>query len=631
MARRHQPRPARAPGGGVNTNGRSNRHQGRARAQSQEYRSRDPARSPGCDHRALRLRQILARLRHDLRRGPAPLRRIALGLRAPVPRADGKARRRFDRRPLAGNLDRAEDHLAQSPLDRRHHHRNLRLPAPALRPRRPRLLLQLRPRNHAAERPANRRSNHGMARRLAHSRARANRPRSQGRVSQGALRDEARRLRARQDRRQAPRARRGAGPQQESAPHHRGDGRSARHPQGHREAPVGLARGRVQVRPGPAQGRAPRRAQERERDLFQPALRLRRLRNFVSGNRAADVLLQQPARRLHRVLGYRFDHVFRSRADRAERGLEHRRWRDRAVGHDELSAARARRAREALQVQPRSAVERNSAEDAQGNHERLRGRGDRVRLSARASSRRVLEDLRGRGPMARSPLQGDRVRRRARVPRGLHEHAPVPDLHRRAPQEGKPVRALQQQIDFGSDRDVDQAGARVFRRAQAERAGSRNRTAHSERNSRAPQFSRRRRPRVPHPRSPVRQSLRRRGPAHPPRHPNRLEPRRRALHPRRAVDRTPSARQSAPARHPQAPQGTRQHRAGGRARSRDHARSRSSDRHGPRRRHSRRLHRLAGHARRGHARRELAHRQISVGRRSRFRCRRDAASSPAAG
>ena len=246
----------------------------------------------------------------------------------------------------------------------------------------------------------------------------------------------------------------------------------------------------------------------------------------------------------------------------------------------------------------------------------------------RAEYSKTFEGVR---PMARSPLQGDRVRRRARVPRGLHEHAPVPDLRRRAAQEGKPVRALQQQIDFGSDRDVDQAGARVLRRAQAERAGSRNRTAHSERNSRAPQFSRRRRPRVPHPRSPVRQSLRRRGPAHPSRHPNRLEPRRRALHPRRAVDRTPSARQSAPARHPQAPQGTRQHRAGGRARSRDHARSRSSDRHGPRRRHSRRLHRLAGHARRGHARRQLAHRQISFGRRSRFRCRRDAASSPADG
>ena len=43
----------------------------------------------------------LARLRHDLRRGPAPLRRVALGLRAPVPADDGEARRRLDRRALA--------------------------------------------------------------------------------------------------------------------------------------------------------------------------------------------------------------------------------------------------------------------------------------------------------------------------------------------------------------------------------------------------------------------------------------------------------------------------------------------------------------------------------------------------
>ena len=37
----------------------------------------------------------LARLRHHLRRGPAPLRRVALRLRAAVPRADGEARRRL--------------------------------------------------------------------------------------------------------------------------------------------------------------------------------------------------------------------------------------------------------------------------------------------------------------------------------------------------------------------------------------------------------------------------------------------------------------------------------------------------------------------------------------------------------
>jgi hypothetical protein len=38
--------------------------------------------------------------------------------------------------PVAGDLDRAEIDLAQPALHRRHHHRDLRLPAPALRPRR---------------------------------------------------------------------------------------------------------------------------------------------------------------------------------------------------------------------------------------------------------------------------------------------------------------------------------------------------------------------------------------------------------------------------------------------------------------------------------------------------------------
>ena len=45
---------------------------------------------------------------------------------------------------------------------------------------------------------------------------------------------------------------------------------------------------------------------------------------------------------------------------------------------------------------------------------------------------------------------------------------PCPALQRRAAQEGEPVRPLQRQIDLRSHRDVDQAGGRVFRRAQAE-------------------------------------------------------------------------------------------------------------------------------------------------------------------
>ena len=76
--------------------------------------------------------QVQPRLRHHLRRGPAPLCREPLGLCPAVPRADAEAGRRPDHRPVAGDLDRAEDHLEQPALDRGHGHRDLRLYAPAL-------------------------------------------------------------------------------------------------------------------------------------------------------------------------------------------------------------------------------------------------------------------------------------------------------------------------------------------------------------------------------------------------------------------------------------------------------------------------------------------------------------------
>ena len=91
-----------------------------------------------------RLREVVAGVRHDLRRGPAAVRREPLRLRAPVPPDDGEAGRRLDRRPLAGDLDRPEDDVAQPALDGRHGHRDLRLPAPALRARRPAALPGLR-------------------------------------------------------------------------------------------------------------------------------------------------------------------------------------------------------------------------------------------------------------------------------------------------------------------------------------------------------------------------------------------------------------------------------------------------------------------------------------------------------
>ncbi len=109
-----------------------NRHPGRAPAQPEEHQPRNSAQHPDRHHRAFRLWQIVARLRHDLRRGPAPLRRIALRLRAAVPRPDGAAGSGFHRGPFACDRHRAENHHALAPLDGRHDHRNLRLPARGL-------------------------------------------------------------------------------------------------------------------------------------------------------------------------------------------------------------------------------------------------------------------------------------------------------------------------------------------------------------------------------------------------------------------------------------------------------------------------------------------------------------------
>ena len=55
-----------------------------------------------------------------------------VGLCPAVPRTDAEARRRFDRGAVAGDLDRAEDDLAQPALDGRHGHRDLRLHAAAM-------------------------------------------------------------------------------------------------------------------------------------------------------------------------------------------------------------------------------------------------------------------------------------------------------------------------------------------------------------------------------------------------------------------------------------------------------------------------------------------------------------------
>ena len=76
----------------------SPRRRRRAAAQSEERQRQLAARQDRGVHRAERLGQVVARVRHNLRRGAAPLRRVAQRLRAAVPRAARQARRRAHRR-----------------------------------------------------------------------------------------------------------------------------------------------------------------------------------------------------------------------------------------------------------------------------------------------------------------------------------------------------------------------------------------------------------------------------------------------------------------------------------------------------------------------------------------------------
>ena len=100
------------------------------------------------------------------------------------------------------------------------------------------------------------------------------------------------------------------------------------------------------------------------------------------------------------------------------------------------------------------------------------------------------------------------------------------------------------------------------------------------------------------------------GPADPPGHPDRLRPDGRSLHSRRAQHRLAPAGQRPPARHPETPARSRQHRVGGRARRRNHAVRRLYCRHGARRRRTWRLCHRHRHSRRDHGQRRVNNRPV---------------------
>ena len=135
-------------------------------------RPRRASRRDGCQ----RVREVVARVRHRVQRGAAPLRRDVLLVRAPVPRSDGQApvrRGRRHRRHPALHRHRPDQPGENVALDGRHHDRAQRPPEAAVRAGRGAALRGLRvagasrlaavgPRRHPRRRP---RPDHGHLRR----------------------------------------------------------------------------------------------------------------------------------------------------------------------------------------------------------------------------------------------------------------------------------------------------------------------------------------------------------------------------------------------------------------------------------------------------------------------------------
>ena len=168
--------------------------------------------------------------------GPAPVRRVAERVRAPVPGADGQAGRGLDRGALAGDLDRPEDHVAQPAVDGRHGHGDLRLPAPAVGADRQAALLQLRAADRRPVGGADHRPDHGHGRGHSLHGHGADRARAQGRVRQAAAGAAVRGLHAREGGRRAPDAGRGHRPRQEVQARHLGGRGPARDADGSAQA-----------------------------------------------------------------------------------------------------------------------------------------------------------------------------------------------------------------------------------------------------------------------------------------------------------------------------------------------------------------------------------------------------------
>ncbi len=449
-----------------------------AHPQPAQHRPRPAPRPPDRDHGAVGLGQVIARVRHDLRRRSASLRRVALRLRTPVPLRDGEAGRRPHRGPVPRHRHRTEGDVAQPALDRRHRHRNLRLPARAVRARRRAALPGARPGPGRADRHADGRPRARAAGRHGRAAARADRAGPQGRTHRGVRSPAQPGLRARAHRRQARRTRRQAGTRWPATPHDRS---------GHRP-PQGASRrvaatGRI-VRDGPRPGagfgasRLPRRARARAARVLEP-LRLHGVRLQPHGTRAAALLVQQPERRLRHVRWPGRAGVLRSGARGGQsEPLAGGRGGARLGPSQRVLLPADPVARQALSLRHRSAVERPARSRAPRAALGQRRGEDPVPLRRCEGRRHEALARVGRHPAEpRAALPRDRVDDGARGTREVPWRARVRGLRWQPAQPGSTARVRGGPRVARDRRDVDRRSAAFFQRDAHRGLARRNRLA----------------------------------------------------------------------------------------------------------------------------------------------------------
>ncbi len=253
-----------------------------------------------------------------------------------------------------------------------------------------------------------------------------------------------------------------------------------------------------------------------------------------------------------------------------------------------LLPATAGGARPGPALRPRHALARASLPGAEDDPVRLRRPGARALPQQVRPRALLLHRFRGRGAVDRAPALGHRVGVVPGQVRGLHARRALRGL-RWHPAQARGARRHHRRAQHR--RGLQPVGGRVRRAAgaaDADRPAEADRRAGAQGDQRPAALPGRRRPRLPLPGPARRHPLRRRGAAHPARHPDRVGAGRCALRARRAVDRAAPAGQPPADRDAAAAQAARQHADRGRARRGHHPHRRLDRRHRSGRRRARR-------------------------------------------